>query len=322
VGHSTITPVYVYLQAMQSKPLSPLWAWLLFTLLALTWGSSFILMKKGLASFSYTQIGLIRIGSAWVFTCFFAFKHLKKINSSNWKALLAVGLFGNGIPYMLFPLAIKHLDSSLVGVLNSMVPLFTLLIGVAIYGIRVKWLSVLGIVLGFLGALWLLLPNLTFDYQRLQYGLYPIAATICYAISINIINLKLSNLGSVAITLLSLTFVGPFALGWLFTTNFVEVVQTQPQAYLNLFYILLLGVLGSSLAIIIFNRLIKGAGSLFAASVTYAIPLVALFWGWTDGETFGLTGLLAMLTILGGVYLINLKGSPAKRIQEKIKASK
>jgi len=307
---------------MTNSKLSPLWAWILFSLLALTWGSSFILMKKGLSTFSYTQIGLIRISSAWIFTSIIAFKHFKQINFKNWKALLAVGIFGNGIPYMLFPLAIKYLDSSLVGVLNSMVPLFTLIIGLIAFQVRVKWLSVLGIILGFLGALWLLLPDLNFNAQRLQYGLIPMAATVCYAISINVINTRLVNLSSVPITLFSLTAVGPFALAGLFSTNFVKAMQSGPEAGLNLVYILILGIVGSSLAIIIFNMLIKGAGSLFAASVTYAIPVVALFWGWVDGEAIGLWGVFGMLAILAGVYLINLRGSPASRIQEKLKKTK
>jgi drug/metabolite transporter (DMT)-like permease len=308
--------------SMAQQKLSNTWAWVLFILLALTWGSSFILMKKGLGSFSHTQIGLIRISSAWVFTMLFAFKHFAKISKQNWKALLAVGLFGNGIPYMLFPLAVKHLDSSLVGVLNSLVPLFTLLIGVVAFKIKVRWISISGILLGFLGALWLLLPDLQFNGQRLIYGLYPILATICYAISINVINTQLTNLGSVAITLLSLTMVGPFAAAWLFSTNIIEVLETDANAVLNLTYVLALGVVGSSLAVIIFNILIKGAGSLFAASVTYAIPIVALLWGLIDGEAVGLNSLLGMVAILIGVYLVNLKGSPASRIKAKLKNRK
>lgn len=307
---------------MKNPPLRPLYAWLLFIALALIWGSSFILMKRGLGSFSYSQIGFIRIGSAWLFTLLIAFRHFWKMERALLWPLVAVGLFGNGIPYVLFPLAVTKLDSSLVGILNSLVPLFTLLIGLIWFRIRVRWIGATGVALGFAGALWLLLPGLDIQPEKLSYGLYPIIATVCYAISINVINTRLQDLGSLAITLLSLTAVGPPALIYVFSTDFVSIMQEDPEAWRNLSYVIILGVVGSSLAIIIFNRLIKGTSSLFAASVTYAIPLVALLWGLWDGEAVGLNEALGMLVILLGVYLVNLKGSPAERLRKRLAAKR
>lgn len=284
-----------------SQPL----AWLLFLGLALTWGSSFILMKKGLNTFSYTQIGYIRIATAWLFTLAIAAPKFKNFKRKHLWALIGVGFFGNGIPYMLFPLAIKHLDSSLVGILNSMVPLFTLVIGLIWFKITVKWKSILGIFLGFAGALWLLVPEMQVDISNLGYGAYPIVATICYGISINIIQSRLSNLSSMGITLMSLTVVGPLCMLGLFSTDFLQRMQTDEQAWLNFSFIAILGVVGSSLAIYVFNVLIKNTSSLFAASVTYAIPLVALLWGLADGEKVGVHHLTGMLLILIGVWLVN-----------------
>lgn len=303
---------------MGEKKISQPLAWLLFIGLALTWGSSFILMKKGLHSFSYTQIGLIRIAMAWLFTLLIAAPKFKNFKKKHLWALIGVGFFGNGIPYMLFPLAIKHLDSSLVGILNSMVPLFTLIVGLIWFRIPVKWLSVMGIILGFLGAAWLLVPNMQLNVSQLGYGIYPILATLCYGISINIINSRLTDLSSLGITLLSLTVVGPLCLVGLFGTNFIEVMQTDEQAWLNFGFIALLGIVGSSLAIYVFNILIKNTSSLFAASVTYAIPIVALLWGVFDGEEVGLQHLGGMLLILLGVWLINKRGSPAERIKKRL----
>lgn len=301
---------------MTSSRLNPAVAWLLFITLALTWGSSFILMKRGLMSFSYLQIGFLRIFSAWIFTCLIGFRYFRHFRRKDLYSLAGVGLFGNAIPYVLFPLAVSHLDSSLVGILNSMVPLFTLLIGVIWFGIRVKLLSVLGIILGFLGAVWLLVPGMEIQVERLTYGAFPILATVCYAISINIINTRLTELPPVAITLLSLTMVGPLVGGYVFaTTDFVEILSQKPDAWLHLGYVALLGIMGSSIAIIIFSTLIKGTSSLFAASVTYLIPLVALIWGAADGESIGWYHLGGMLCILVGIYLINRKGNPAERIR-------
>jgi drug/metabolite transporter (DMT)-like permease len=307
---------------MKNQKLSPALAWSLFIILALIWGSSFILMKRGLQSFSYSQIGFLRIATAWIFTLMIAFPKLKKWKRKDILPSAIVGYFGNAIPYVLFPLAVTRLDSSLVGILNSLVPLFTLVIGLIWFGVRVKWIGMTGIILGFGGALVLLLPGLDVNPEKLSYGIYPIIATICYAISINVINTKLKDLDSLSITLFSLSTAGPLALIYVLSTDFFEIMETDPQAWVNLGYICILGILGTSLAVIVFNHLIKGTSSLFAASVTYAIPLVALLWGIWDGETIGIEHLIGMLLILAGVYLVNLKGAPADRIRKKLASTK
>jgi len=303
---------------VKAPKLNPALAWGMFLLLALIWGSSFILMKRGLQSFDYTQIGMLRIGTAWIFTLAIAFPRLKRWKRSDTGPSAVVGYFGNAIPYILFPLAVTRLDSSLVGILNSMVPLFTLVIGLVWFGVKVRWIGITGIILGFVGALWLLLPGLQVNPDNLMYGLYPIIATVCYALSINTINSKMQNLDSLSITLFSTTTVGPLALIYVFSTDFLEIMQNDPQAWTNLTYICILGVVGTSLAVILFNILIKGTSSLFAASVTYAIPLIALLWGVWDDEQVGIEHLIGMLLILTGVYLVNLKGAPADRIRKRL----
>lgn len=282
-------------------------AWALFVLLALIWGSSFILMKYGLQSFAYSQIGMIRVSLAFWFTFIIAFKKLRFLRKKDILPLLAVGLLGNAIPYLLFPLAVTRLDSGLVGILNSLVPLFTLIIGVAFYKTKVGLPSVIGILIGLAGAVWLLMPGIEIDPTKLQYGALPIIATICYAISINTLSARLKHLDSLTITLLSLLFVGIPATIYVFTTDFVHIMQTDDRAWLSLSYVGILGMVGSSLAVIIFNYLIKNTDPLFASSVTYAIPLVALLWGVVDGEDIGLEHLFGMGAILLGVYVVNAR---------------
>jgi len=307
-----------YICGVKDSKLNPALAWGMFIVLALIWGSSFIIMKRGLQSFSYAQIGMLRIATAWIFTVLIAFRKFKIWKKVHTAPSAVVGYFGNAIPYILFPLAVTRLDSSLVGILNSLVPLFTLIIGLIWFKVRVRWIGITGIILGFTGALWLLLPGVQVDPSKLGFGFYPIIATVCYALSINTINSKLSNLDSLSITLFSTTMVGPLALIYVFSTDFIDIMQTDPEAWLNLGYISILGVVGTSLAVILFNYLIKGTSSLFAASVTYAIPLVALLWGVWDGENVGPEHLVGMLLILAGVYLVNLKGSPADRIRKRL----
>ncbi len=295
-------------------------AWTLFALLALTWGSSFILMKLGLQSFSYGQIGMIRIAVAFWFTLLIALRRLKNFRKVDTKPLLAVGLFGNAIPYVLFPLAIKMIPSGLVGVLNSLVPLFTLLIGILVFNTQVGWRSITGILVGLAGALWLLLPGLEVDSTRLIYGMLPIIACIGYAISINTISARLQHLDALSITLLSLSFVGIPATIYVLSTDFISIMTTDPQAWISLGYIALLAILGTSLAVIIFNHLIKMAGSLFAASVTYAIPVVAVLWGIVFGEAIGPEHFIGMGAILLGVYLVNRRKRQRAKVQATVKA--
>ncbi|AEV32644.1 DMT(drug/metabolite transporter) superfamily permease [Owenweeksia hongkongensis DSM 17368] len=282
-------------------------AWALFALLALIWGSSFILMKYGLQSFSYSQIGMIRVSLAFWFTFVIAFRRLRFLRKKDILPLLVVGLLGNAIPYLLFPLAVTKLDSGLVGILNSLVPLFTLIIGVLFYKAKVGIPSVVGILIGLAGAVWLLIPGIEIDPTKLQYGALPILATLCYAISINTLSSWLKHLDSLTITLLSLLFVGIPATIYVFTTDFLHIMQTDDQAWISLSYVAILGIVGSSLAVIIFNYLIKNTDSLFASSVTYLIPLVALIWGLVDGENIGIDHVFGMGAILLGVYVVNAR---------------
>lgn len=281
--------------------------WLIFIVLAVVWGSSFILMKYGLQSFSYSQVGLLRISLAFWFMLLISFRKLRKLTVRDILPLIAVGMFGNAIPYMLFPLAVTKLPSGLVGILNSLVPLFTLIVGVVWFRIRVGLPSLVGILLGFGGAVYLLLPDLNMENANMVYGIYPIIATLLYGISINVISSKLQHLDSMSITLLSLLFVGFPATFVVLAGDFTEIMMTDPNAWRSLGYVAILGVVGTGLAVILFNNLIKQTGSLFSASVTYAIPVVALIWGLLDGEALGIRHVIGMAAIIGGVYIINIR---------------
>lgn len=280
--------------------------WLLFAGLAVVWGSSFLLMKKGLRTYTYDQMGALRIVFAWLLAAIISIKDFKRIKKSDLWPLFWVGLLGNGIPYYLFPLAVRHLDSGLVGIFNSLVPLFTLISGAMFFGKIFRPIQIIGVVVGFSGALLLLFPGLNLEVNpNLVYGSLAIISTICYALSINTISVRLSDMRSIAITGLSLSVVGPPSLIYLFSTDFVERLITHPQGYTNLGIAAFLGMVNSALAIIVFNQLIKITSPLFSSSVTYFIPVVALAWGAIDGEPLGILHLLGITTILAGVYLVN-----------------
>jgi drug/metabolite transporter (DMT)-like permease len=283
--------------------------WIIFIALALTWGSSFILMKRGMDAFSSSQVAALRISMAFLFLLPVGIKHYSKELWTNWKAAMGMGVFGNLIPAFLFTKAETMISSALTGMLNSLTPLFTLITGLVIFRVRVNRLQVFGIITGLAATVGLLQIGNEGDSgtQALIGGGLVLIATLFYGLSVNIIKAKLGHLNAVSATLLALSIIGPIALIYLFCTDFVHVLQTHPQAWRSLGYVAILGIVGTALSVIVYNVLIREAGVLFAASVTYAIPIVAMMWGLFDGEHVTWLHGFFILAILSGVWMVNKK---------------
>ena len=278
--------------------------WSIMIFLAFTWGSSFILMKRGLDVFSYAQVADLRMGLAWLSLLPFVWSQLKKTPTNFWIPLAVVGLFGNGIPAFLFTKAQTQLDSSLTGILNALVPLFTLLIAVFIFKTKVKGYNILGVLIGLTGAIWLVAGD-GVVMENAHYAWFVVVATICYAISLNTIKNYLEKMNPIHITGLAFFFVGPPTLIHLFSTDFLEVMNTQEKAWSALGYIFILAVIGTSMAVAIFNKLVARTTAIFASSVTYLIPIFAIIWGVIDGEHIALQHILGTAIIFAGIYLVN-----------------
>jgi len=281
------------------------WQWAILLFLSLIWGTSFILMKKGLASYSHTQVAAFRIFFSFVFLLPLTIKNIKVIRRDNIQSLIIVSLIGFAIPAFLFTKAQTRLDSSLAGMLNSLTPLFTLVIGLMAYRARAGWMNIVGLILGLAGAIGLMWNK---DLNMLKgvnvFALFIVVATICYGINVNEIKFKLMQLTSLEITSLAFLFTGPIAGVYLLFTDFTPASQT-PDYLLNLAYIAILALFSSVIAVLIFNHLIKYTTTLFAASVTYIIPVFAIMWGILDGENIRLIQFFWMAIILFGVYLVN-----------------
>jgi drug/metabolite transporter (DMT)-like permease len=294
-------------------------AWILLTVLALIWGSSFILMKRGLAVFSSEQVAALRIFIAGLCLAPFVVKHFSKIEKRNYKYLFLIGLLGNGIPAFLFTKAETIISSSLAGLLNALTPLFTLIISIIVFKNRVAWINALGLLIGFIGAAGLMLLNNNGDIgSNYQYGLYVVLATVCYGFSVNIIRNYLYGINSLHIAGFALMSVGIPCGIYLFSTNFMARVITTPSSLSAIGYVCILAAMGTALSLVLFNRLIKLSGALFASSVTYFIPIVAILWGLFDGEQVGIIQLIGLLVILSGVYLVNKKKTEIVALKEEI----
>ncbi len=280
--------------------------YLILIFLAIIWGSSFILMKRGLEVYSYTQVAALRLFIAFLSLLPFIFRAFKKVAKKHWGPIIITAFLGNGIPAFLFTKGQTHLDSSFVGILNSLTPLFTLLLGIYFFKSRPTKTNILGVIIGLTGAFMLSSSNLDGVFAINFYTLLVVLATLFYAISVNVIRKYLADLDAISISALAFLFIGPASGIYVFSSDFMPFLNTD-RGISALLYIAILAVIGTSLAVVIFNKLIKDSSAIFASSVTYLIPIVAIFWGVLDGENILFSHIIGAAIIICGVYLVNKK---------------
>lgn len=281
-------------------------AWFLLIVMALIWGSSFILIKKGVAVFEPGQVGSLRILTASLVLLPVVIIHLRQVPKNKWKVLFFCGLLGNLLPSFLFSIAGAKLNSSVAGILNALTPLFTLIVGAVFFRLSISFAKVIGLLLGFLGCTLLIVMNASGEFSFSNYyTLLPILATLFYGINANLIKRYLSDLRPLQIAALSIGSVGPIAGFYFFSTDVPRGTLESEPGMMALSYVLMLGIIGTAFATVLFNKVIQLAGPLFTTSVTYLIPVVAVMWGVADGEKLNLIHLISMLTIIAGVYLVN-----------------
>lgn len=283
--------------------------------LAFIWGSSFILMKIGLKSFTPEQAGALRIVLASLVLLPLSIQQLRNLKRNDVPSLLIAGFIGSFFPAFLFMIAETRIDSSLAGMLNSLTPVFTLLVGLLFHKTLFRSMQGAGLLLGLAGATGLILAGEGFLLGTVNsYAFFIVLATCFYAISINQIKAKLSHLTGIQVTSLSFLFIGPVALGYLLTTD-LAAATSNPGWPVHLLALAALGIVGTAFAQMLMNSLIRHSSAVAASSVTYIIPIFAIMWGVFDGEKVTALHLLCMALILSGVYLISKK-APNKSIQK------
>ncbi|WP_348822527.1 DMT family transporter [Flavobacterium aestuarii] len=277
--------------------------WVYLFILSLVWGSSFILIKKGLIGLTAFQLGSLRIIFAALFLLVIGFKSLLKIPGHQWKFIALTSLFGTFIPAYLFAIAETQIDSSITAILNSLTPLNTLILGAVFFGISFRRSQIWGVVIGLVGCLLLVFNGaVNHPEQNYYYAVLVLIASICYAANVNLIKKYLSDLTSLSITAGNFLILLFPALGILFFTDFFEQLHVE-KVQDSLWYILILGIVGTGIANVIFFKLIQISSPVFATSVTYLIPIVAIFWGLLDNETLTFVQCIGAFIILIGVYL-------------------
>jgi drug/metabolite transporter (DMT)-like permease len=277
-----------------------IWHWIVIAILSLIWGTSYILMKKGLESFSAPQIGSLRILITFLCLLPVAIRNFHKLNRKNIFSILIIGFLGSGIPAFLFPMAQTRISSTLAGMLNSLSPVFTLIIGIFFYDRKVIKSQIIGVFLGLVGAVGLLYAgSFSFNY----YGLLVILATILYGISSNEVSV-IEGINGLQIAALAFMVISPVAIIYLIFSDFSQVTPTGPWLR-NLGCIIILAAMGSAFANAIFYLLIRDTSPVFGSTVTYFVPIISTMWGLVDNEKLTPSMLISIAVILTGVYIIN-----------------
>ncbi|GGD34034.1 DMT family transporter [Flavobacterium orientale] len=272
-------------------------------ILALVWGSSFILIKRGLVGLNPFQLGSLRMVFAALFLLIIGFNSIKHIQLRHWKYIAFTAIMGTFIPVFLFSVAQTQISSSVSAILNSLTPLNTLVLGIILFKIDFQRRQIFGVFIGLTGSALLIMNGaLNNPDQNYYYAILLVIASICYALNVNIIKTYLSDLNPLSITAGNFVVILFPALAVLYFSDFFTAVQTEATQNV-LVYILILGVVGTALANILFFKLIKISSPVFASSVTYLIPVVAFLWGMVDHETLTFVQLIGASIILLGVYL-------------------
>jgi drug/metabolite transporter (DMT)-like permease len=286
--------------------------WLYLFTLSIIWGSSYILIKKGLVGLTPLQLGSTRIVMTTVILMIFGWKQLQKIPKEAWKWIIMTGFFGTFFPSYLFAFAETVIDSSVAAVLNGMTPFFTLILGLLFFNSSFKWMKIVGVLVGFGGTLILVSNEFTMRSGLSSwYTFLVMAATLCYSINVNLIKHKLQGVPALAIALGNFIAILIPAFGVLLFTDFSWTkITSSPQVSSSIGYILILSLFGTALAKVMFNELVSISTAVFSISITYLLPIVAIAWGLLDGEQFTLIQWFGCALILLGVYLITDKKRP------------
>ncbi len=280
--------------------------WVLLILCAVIWGFSYYLIKHALIGFQPMQVAVLRILAGGLTLLPLIFIAFRKIPLNKYGHIFLCALAGSGIPIYLYPLAQTHIDSGVTGIINSLTPLCTYIIGILFFGIVRTKQKLTGVLIGLLGAVCLIVFK---SEQALKaeffYICVALASPFLYGFSSNYLKKHLMGLPSFALTSLMYFMLLIPSLPLLFYTEIPQQIQTSEAAVKALPYALLLGIFGTAVAMSLFNVLIKRADIMFAASVTYLMPVVAIILGLLDNEQLAWNDFLGLALILGGVLLIN-----------------
>lgn len=282
--------------------------WIIFIALSFIWGSSFILMKEGLVSLTPYHVAALRIVFSGIVLLPTAIKYFRQVPSNKLGTIFMSGMLGSMLPAFLFCIAEQGIDSALTGTLNSLTPIFVIIMGALFFKSKTSTNKVLGVLIAIIGSVLLLLSKGSLrESQNLFYISLVVVATICYGLNVNLVHRHLGNIGSLQIAAIALTLNAIPSVVILFISGYFNLNLSDKGVLMSTGYAAILGIMGTAVASIIFYMLVKRAGTIFASMVTYGIPVVANMWGIAYGEDVGWKQIACLLLILSGVFVANRK---------------
>ncbi len=252
------------------------------------------------------QVGSFRIIFAAIFLILVGFKSISRLTARQWKWIVISGFLGSFFPVYLFAYAETEIDSAVASILNATTPLLTLIFGVLLFRSVFNQNKITGVVIGLLGTAGLIFSGASINPdQNYWYSFLVVIAAACYALNVNILKARMSDISPLGIAAGNFSILLLPAAGLLYFTGFFELEEYTPQFQLSIIYVAILGIIGTGVAMIIFNKLVQISDPVFTTSVTYTIPVVALGWGILDGEIFSFWQLVSAFVILIGVFIVN-----------------
>ena len=287
--------------------------WGTLIILSIIWGSSYILIKKGLTGLTPIQLGSLRVIVTTILIAPIGYQKIKKIPKEKLKWVAFSAFVGSFLPAYLFAFAETEISSSVTAVMVSLTPLFTLLISVILFGEELLRKQVLGVIVGFLGIIVLINNELLESSFSLLYVMFVIIAAFCYAVNANVLKYKLPNIPALGIVFMSFLFMFIPAFIILFFSDFpFSDFASNPLIIESIIYIIILALFGTARAKVLYIKLLAISTPVFSVSTTYLMPIIAIFWGLLDGESFQPIQFIGTLIILMGVYLVTKKKAPKR----------
>ncbi|MDX2247292.1 MAG: DMT family transporter [Bacteroidia bacterium] len=284
-------------------------SWIMIVVLTLIWGSSFIMLKRVLEVFSPPQVFSGRMMTAAIVLLPFALREFRRIPAEKWPVLVMFSFLANLLTTLLYATAQTKIDSALNGMINTLTPLMTLVAGVVFYRQSVRMFQVLGLLLGVSGAVLLIIQASEGQINGINtFALIAVAATICNGFTVNIVKYNLAGLSVIQLSSLSFLIIFPIAFGYALYSGFFPRAFGSKEAWVATGFLLVLGAMANALGLILLSRLIQISTPVFATLTTYLIPIVALYWGYQDGEIITWKEIAAMGLILLSVYIVDRWG--------------
>lgn len=282
--------------------------WVLLVVLSIIWGSSFILIKKSLEHFTPYEVGALRVLIAGIVLLPLAILNIKKFPRKHLKWLIIAAVTGNFIPMFLFPIAETQISSSIAGIINSMMPIFVIIVGTLFWKFSTSKRQLIGVAISFSGACILALSGGESGELKLIPIVLLLLATLCYAISTTTVKSKLHEIPAKILSAFVFSFVLILpSLITLVFSGFFNNLQVNENLFVGLGFVSLLSIFGTGLAMMLNYRLLSISTPLFASTVTLLMPVVAVIWGILDGEKLTPMQGLGGVVILAGLIFLRAK---------------